>query len=267
MRCAVGEPEGLIEAAGRRATCPEGQVGPYGPQVGEGMWMGPNGGDVAEPWQPSLRYQWGRGAPQDNPAPPEAATVALWVGEHVVWRGDVIEELHAWARWCALQVVHLWDCPDGVRRYLQTGDEALSDTVRTATSAISMKVIGHDARDNAMAAASASSSVWDRVSAARSAAALAVRAAASPTARTVARAGSRAAAWAASSKATRGTAKAAAKAARTEAGEAIRHTARSAQGNHLRRLLLQRALPERRWPLIDGDEGVLCDALLESPKG
>ncbi len=30
-----------------------------------------------------------------------------------------------WMRWCALRVIHLWDCPDGVIRYLQTGDEAL----------------------------------------------------------------------------------------------------------------------------------------------
>ena len=34
------------------------------------------------------------------------------------------------ARWCALQVVHLWGCPDIVRKYLVTGD----DGVRAAAS-------------------------------------------------------------------------------------------------------------------------------------
>jgi hypothetical protein len=28
------------------------------------------------------------------------------------------------ARWCALQVVDMWDCPDIVRDYLETGNEA-----------------------------------------------------------------------------------------------------------------------------------------------
>ena len=42
---------------------------------------------------------------------------------------------------------------------------------------------------------------------------------------------------------------------------------RTEQEVHLRRLLLQRALPQHLWPLIDSDapnaEQVLCDALLE----
>ena len=29
------------------------------------------------------------------------------------------------ARWCALQVAHLWDTPEIARRYLETGDESL----------------------------------------------------------------------------------------------------------------------------------------------
>jgi hypothetical protein len=33
-----------------------------------------------------------------------------------------------WARWCALQVIGLWDAPEIVRRYLETGNE----TIRSA---------------------------------------------------------------------------------------------------------------------------------------
>lgn len=33
--------------------------------------------------------------------------------------------LRDFARWCALQVIHLWDAPDVVRQYLETGDESL----------------------------------------------------------------------------------------------------------------------------------------------
>ena len=55
------------------------------------------------------------------------------------------------------------------------------------------------------------------------------------------------------------------------AEQARREEARVAQGARLRRLLLQRALPEHRWGLIGGAEAgcsrgarrVLCDALLE----
>ncbi len=33
--------------------------------------------------------------------------------------------LREFARWCARQVLHLWDAPDVVVRYLETGDESL----------------------------------------------------------------------------------------------------------------------------------------------
>jgi hypothetical protein len=33
--------------------------------------------------------------------------------------------LRDFARWCALQVIHLWDAPDVVRQYLDTGDKSL----------------------------------------------------------------------------------------------------------------------------------------------
>jgi len=37
-----------------------------------------------------------------------------------------------YARWCALQVVHLWDAPDVVVKYLKTGDESLREAARAA---------------------------------------------------------------------------------------------------------------------------------------
>lgn len=46
---------------------------------------------------------------------------------------DASSMLHAFARWCALDVAHLWDCPDVVARYLVTGDESLRAAARHAT--------------------------------------------------------------------------------------------------------------------------------------
>lgn len=43
--------------------------------------------------------------------------------------------LREFARWCALSVVHLWDAPDVVRQYLETGDESLSEAARAAWAA------------------------------------------------------------------------------------------------------------------------------------
>ncbi len=40
---------------------------------------------------------------------------------------DTTEPLREFARWCALQVIHLWECPDVVKQYLETGDESLRD--------------------------------------------------------------------------------------------------------------------------------------------
>jgi hypothetical protein len=49
------------------------------------------------------------------------------------WRienGD--EVLRAFARKAALSVIHLWNAPDIVRKYLETGDESLRDAARDA---------------------------------------------------------------------------------------------------------------------------------------
>ena len=43
---------------------------------------------------------------------------------------DVTELLREFARWCALSVIHLWDAPDIVRQYLETGDEKLRYAAR-----------------------------------------------------------------------------------------------------------------------------------------
>jgi len=56
------------------------------------------------------------------------------------------------SRWCALQVVHLWDCPDEVRRYLETGDESIREGL-TRTVLLAMKAEKTNAGREAIAAA------------------------------------------------------------------------------------------------------------------
>ena len=43
-----------------------------------------------------------------------------------LWGYDASDVLRKFARMCALDVVHLWDAPDVVVRYLKTGDESLA---------------------------------------------------------------------------------------------------------------------------------------------
>ena len=64
---------------------------------------------------------------------------------------DATKILQKFARMCALDVIHLWDAPDVVVRYLKTGDESLRDAAWSAA---------WDAR----------SAAWDTMSAAWSAA-------------------------------------------------------------------------------------------------
>ena len=75
-----------------------------------------------------------------------------------VSRHDV--DLRAFARWCALQVVHLWNCPEVMRQYLETGDEAL----RAAAKDAAWTEAGAAARSAAWAAAWAAA--WDAAMAA-----------------------------------------------------------------------------------------------------
>jgi hypothetical protein len=70
----------------------------------------------------------------------------VWIGGEIVTGYDKIAGtertylrtmrvdavLRAYARWCALQAVHLWDCPDVVREWLETGREDLRDDALAA---------------------------------------------------------------------------------------------------------------------------------------
>lgn len=50
----------------------------------------------------------------------------------IVRRIDATDLLRQFARKCALSVIHLWDAPDVVRQYLETGDEPLRIAARSA---------------------------------------------------------------------------------------------------------------------------------------
>ena len=49
-----------------------------------------------------------------------------------LWGFDATDLLRKFARKCALNVIHLWDAPDVVVRYLKTGDENLRAAARDA---------------------------------------------------------------------------------------------------------------------------------------
>ena len=51
----------------------------------------------------------------------------------ILWTVDGEQLLLRFARRCALDVIHLWDAPDVVVRYLRTGDESLRAAARGAT--------------------------------------------------------------------------------------------------------------------------------------
>ena len=69
----------------------------------------------------------------------------------VVAMADVSEILRKFARLCALDVIHLWEAPEVVRKFLKTGDESL----RAAAWAAARDAAWGAARDAAWAAA------WD----------------------------------------------------------------------------------------------------------
>ena len=48
-----------------------------------------------------------------------------------LWIADAEETLRSFARWSALQVIHLWDAPSVVRKYLESGDESLRSTAES----------------------------------------------------------------------------------------------------------------------------------------
>jgi len=58
---------------------------------------------------------------------PEGDPPSKWVGRRRrrVASIDATDMLRAYARWCAQQVVGLWDAPEAARQFLATGDPAL----------------------------------------------------------------------------------------------------------------------------------------------
>lgn len=63
------------------------------------------------------------GSPPDKLAASERTYLA---------RIDATDLLREYARWCASQVLHMWDAPNVVREYLATGDESIRDAARAA---------------------------------------------------------------------------------------------------------------------------------------
>lgn len=54
----------------------------------------------------------------------------------IMWRIDATDLLYAFARQCALDVAHLWNMPDVVRQYLETGNGALREKARVVAAAV-----------------------------------------------------------------------------------------------------------------------------------
>ena len=63
--------------------------------------------------------------------------------------------LREFARWCALQVIDLWDAPQVVRDYLETGDESIRDAAWDAAWDAAREAARDAAREAAWAAARA----------------------------------------------------------------------------------------------------------------
>ncbi len=83
----------------------------------------------------------------------------------VLWCADATEVLRKFARMCALDVVHLWEAPDTVLKYLKTGDESLrakaaetANDAAYAAHAIACATYSDDDRAAAAYAAAAASS-------------------------------------------------------------------------------------------------------------
>lgn len=90
----------------------------------------------------------------------------------VVRRARLLRRVETWnadtartfARWCALQVAHLWNMPDVVRKYLETGDEKIMDAAWDASWDAARDASWAAARAASWAAARAA--VWDAARAA-----------------------------------------------------------------------------------------------------
>jgi hypothetical protein len=76
----------------------------------------------------------------------------------ILWRVDASATLLAFSRRCALSVIDLWDAPEVVRRYLETGDDALR--VEAAEAARAAAEAARAAAEAARAAARAARAAW-----------------------------------------------------------------------------------------------------------
>ena len=134
-----------------------------------------------------------------------------------LWSVDTKELLGVFARKCALDVIHLWNAPEIVRQYLETGNKSISSAAWSA------------------AWSAADSAAW-------SAADSAARSAARSAAWSAARGAARSAAWSAAWSAVRSAARSAADSAAWSAAESA---AWSAQNKHLTELLESLAWEEQ----------------------
>ena len=107
----------------------------------------------------------------------------------IVARFDATTMLRAFARQCALDVIHLWNAPQVVRDYLTTGDESLRDAALNAARDAALNAASYAARAAAWDAAlnAAWAAAWD----ASDAAPVAARATARNAARAAAKAAQR----------------------------------------------------------------------------
>ena len=81
---------------------------------------------------------------------------------------DATDILRLFARKCALDVIHLWDAPDVVKRYLETGDESLRDAAGDAAGAAAAWAAAGDAAAWAAAGAAAAwAAAWAAAGAAQ----------------------------------------------------------------------------------------------------
>jgi hypothetical protein len=92
-----------------------------------------------------------------------------------VWGYDATEELRYFARWCALEVIHLWpNAPEVVREYLESGDESIQAEARklayAAYAAADAYHASADASYHAAASYDASAASYDAAYAADAAA-------------------------------------------------------------------------------------------------
>jgi len=120
----------------------------------------------------------------------------------IIWSLDAEPILREFARWCALEVIDLWDAPDVVREFLETGDATLRAAARAAVRAA-----------RAARATRATRAAWDAAWAAQDAAAWDAARAARAAVRAARAAAAWDAAWAAQDAAAGAAAGAAARAA------------------------------------------------------